>query len=441
MLFISTVSAVDFLSSQGVVSVSLINQDPDPAIAGNIVDIRVSAENVGGSAVRNYIVELQPEYPFEKLGGEIYAQKISSLGAFQQEDDQKILKFKVKTDREISEGSYPLTIFLYEEGKKDVVSKKTTIDIDVKNRESAEVIYIDKIQIVPGKNTPLQFTINNVGAAALRDLTFSWENKDNVLLPVGSADSKYIKYLGVGEKTTISYDVIADPNTVPGLYKLYLSLIYTDPITGVKTNITNHAGIYIGGKTDFDVAFSESSNGDTSFSIANIGSNPAYSVAVNIPEQNSWRVSGSNSMIIGNLNKGDYTVASFKLTSGMSSRATPRMPAGRTGKVPVSTNTQQKATRPSNATQTQAADSIKVQVVYTDTLGVRTTAEKMVKMGASTNSTSRMRMGSMQQQSFVSEYKWYIWAIVIILLVYFAYNKYKTTPKFRKILRKMKIKK
>ena len=73
--------------------------------------------------------------------------------------------------------------------------------------------------------------------------------------------------------------------------------------------------MYVGGETDFDVAFSGSANGQTSFSVSNIGSVGASSVTVNIPKQLGWRVSGSDSAIIGNLDKGDYTIASFNLQS------------------------------------------------------------------------------------------------------------------------------
>ena len=109
--------------------------------------------------------------------------------------------------------------------------------------------------------------------------------------------------------------MIADTNAQPGLYKLNLYLSYGDSISNKTNKISTIAGVYVGGGTDFDVAFSDNANGQMSFTVANIGSNPANSVSVVIPEQNSWSVSGSNSVIIGNLNKGDYTVASFKLQS------------------------------------------------------------------------------------------------------------------------------
>ena len=41
----------------------------------------------------------------------------------------------------------------------------------------------------------------------------------------------------------------------------------------------------------------------------------AYSVKVSIPDQEGYKVSGSSSTIVGNLEKGDYTIASFNVAS------------------------------------------------------------------------------------------------------------------------------
>ena len=67
--------------------------------------------------------------------------------------------------------------------------------------------------------------------------------------------------------------------------------------------------------TDFDVSFSESSQGEISLSVANVGNNMAYAVKVSVPEQEGYKVSGSSSTIVGNLEKGDYTIASFNVAS------------------------------------------------------------------------------------------------------------------------------
>ena len=91
-----------------IISVSLINQDPDPAIAGDTVEVRVGVENEGGIAAENLILEFTPEYPFQAVAGEDNTKEIGVLNAYQQNDNMKIIKFKVKVDKDASAGEHQL---------------------------------------------------------------------------------------------------------------------------------------------------------------------------------------------------------------------------------------------------------------------------------------------------------------------------------------------
>lgn len=412
------------------ISISLVNQDPDPAIAGDVVELRFGIENKGGVAVDNLILEVEPEYPFSVVPGEESVIEVGSLNAYQDDDDMKIVKVKIRVDRDASAGSYELKLKEYEKGASVVTQK--SISIDVKNRENAEVIHIDKTTIIPGQESELKFTINNVGNAPLRDLSFKWENEDQIILPVGSDNTKYVKYIDIGEGAELSYKVIADTNADPGLYKLDLMLTYDDPLTGEEKEVNTIAGVYIGGSTDFDVAFSESSNGEISFSVANIGSNPAYSVSIIVPKQDGWRVSGSDSVIIGNLNKGDYTVASFSLQS-TAARAQLVNQEGE-----EMTREEMIAARQKMQDSQGESNNVKIQIAYTDTMGKRTNIEKEVQLNSmglsdfsaataqSTTGTYQGRPGSFAtQESTFSKYKWQIIIVVVVLLAFFGYRVYK----------------
>lgn len=426
------------------ITLSLVNQDPDPAVTGDVVELRVGVENQGGVPAENLVLEVIPEYPFEAVSEEELVRKVGTVAAYQYEANMKIIKFKLRVNKDATEGQYELKIWQYGEGKRDLFRTESTFNIDIQSRESAEIIYIDKVQLVPGKQTPMTFTINNVGSAPLRDLTFSWENEDEVILPVGSDDTKYIKYIDIGESVDLKYEVMADTNTQAGLYKLNLHLTYTDVTNGtsVEKEISTIAGVYVGGETDFDVAFSESSAGETSFTIANIGSNPASSVSVIIPQQPGWRVTGSNSVIIGNLNTGDYTVASFTLQSS----------SMRTFGQNASTMTpeQLEAIRQRALNQTTptapTSGNVLVQVAYTDTMGRRNVVEKEVQVNAlnaqssnTTTTSGQTQFGNRgfqrSQPSFFSQYKWYIIGLVVLIIVGFGYFKYKKekvlNPKYK----------
>jgi len=426
MVYIPSVNAD--LSGSTQLSVSLANYDPDPAIAGNTLDVSIGIRNTGGIAINDLIFEVIPEYPFELVPGENAIKDVGIVQGYQADTtgNLKIVKYKMQINKDTPAGSYELKVRYYEQGSTDATQK--SMYLDVKNKENAEVIQIDKSTLVPGKQSSLKFTINNMGNGPLRDLTFYWENTDNIILPVGSDNTKYIRYIEIGNNSDLEYQVIADTNAQPGLYKLNLYLTYEDSISNQTKKISTIAGVYVGGATDFDVAFSDNANGQMSFSVANIGSNPANSVSVVIPEQNSWSVSGSNSVIIGNLNKGDYTVASFKLQSLMSNN-TFQNRVGRNNS----------NSRPMQRSTNSSPDTILMQIAYTDTMGERTVVEKEIKIGfqniGSDNGTTAFQGRRVQQQSTFSDYTYYFIGIAVLAGIILGNRKYRSRklidPEFR----------
>lgn len=414
------------LTGSPQLSISLANYEPNPATAGNTLDVSIGIINTGGIATNALILEVMPVYPFELVQGENAIKDVGIVQGYQADSaaNLKVVKYRMQINRDSPEGTYELEVKYYEQGSTSPTL--TSVYIDVKNKVNAEVIQIDKSTLVPGRQSSLKFTINNLGNAPLRDLTFYWENTDNIVLPVGSDNTKYIKYIEIGNNSDLEYQVIADTNAQPGLYKLNLHLSYQDSLSNQTKTINTIAGIYVGGGTDFDVAFSDNSNGQMSFSVANIGSNPANSVSVMIPEQNSWSLSGPNSVIIGNLNKGDYTVASFKLQSAISN-ITSQNRVGRNNSSYPQGRSFQRSTNSS-------PDTLLMEIAYTDTMGVRTVVEKQVNLG-SQNSASAAgqtglagRRGTTQttSASAIPTYYWYILGIAVVFIGVVVHRKYKT---------------
>lgn len=411
-------------------SVYMINQDPDPATSGNTVDVRLGVVNLGGAQANNVIIEAVQDYPFTLVPGEDAQQKINVQGYQGQYDNStKIVKYTMNVDKNTAAGTYSFKVKYYQEGSDSFIIQQ--IPIDVRSKVNAEVVVIDKTTLIPGTQTGLTFTVTNVGNSPLKDLAFSWDNTDKVLLPVGSDNTKYINYLDAGNSTDLEYQVIPDTNADPGLYQLNLHLSYQDPITNQQRNITTTAGIYVGGGTDFDVAFSESSSGATSFTVANIGSNPASSVSISIPPQKGWTVSGSNSMIIGNLNKGDYTVASFNLQSPATSNRTGMGARNFTGSAATGSRTGAPAQFNGNFPSNSTSDTVTMDIAYTNTMGQRQTVEKQVKVnlqGSSGSSTTALSRRTAQPSTF-SKYKWYFVAVIVIILLIVGFRIYRNKKK------------
>lgn len=398
--FVNAAGSVN--SGSAVIKISLLNQDPNPARAGDTVNLRLKVENEGGQPVKVLEMQILEDYPFTVASGDD-VKSIQNLNAYTTGDNYVNVEYKVKIDKDATQGTKPLQVRYRMDN-----SPWTTmaLSVSVSTQEFAQIIFVDKAKLAPGKETDLKFTINNVGNAPLQNMIFSWNEENGVILPVFSGDSKYIKYLDAGDSVDLTYKVIADVNANPGLYQLDLNLQY-ESVTDVASSVmTTKAGIFVGGATDFDVTFSESTQGQTSLSIANTGNNPAQSVSVKIPQQENFMVTGTNSAIVGNLDKGDYTIVSFQIAqaSNLSAR---RQQAQ---------NTQQDSKR--NASITGNLNSLKVNIEYTDTTGERITVEKIVPIqfrsaGSQTNDALPSRRSS--QYSYFSSF--WLYAIISASLI------------------------
>src|SRR3989338_4155126 len=403
IIFLAAVFAAHAVENEpSITKVTLLNQNPDPARAGEILELRLRVENTGGGVVENLEMEVLHNYPFTVADGQAL-QNLGTLYAYQTNKNYVNAQYRLKVDKDAVKGQHELKV-RYRQNNEPWVT--VSFNIDVTSKEFAQIIYVDKAKIEPGKETEMKFTITNIGNAPLQNMVFSWSEADGVILPVFSDDTKYIKYLDVGDSIELKYTVIADVNAQPGLYQLDLNLKYESLTNTTSTVIKTKAGVFVGGETDFDVAFSQSSQGQTSLSVANTGNNPAQSVSVRIPEQPNFRVAGSNSAIIGNLDKGDYTVVSFQIiqSTGNFTGASRQRQSSQNSQAP---NLQNLASARNN--------NLRVTIDYTDTTGERRSIEKNVEIQFRPDAASQTsaNVGANSQTSIFSSWIFYIVLIAV----------------------------
>ena len=445
-IVITIISAVHtVVADTGDIQLSILNQNPNPARAGDTFTLRFQVENNGKFPVQNLKFNVVEDYPFSVVDS-VKTQTIVSLAPYQVGDNAANIQFTIKMDKDAHQGSYPLKLQYTDSSG---IARLNTYYISTTSQNYAQIIYVDKSQLQPGQETPLNFTITNVGSAPLQNLVFTWAEPTGSILPVYSDDSRYIKYLDVGQSQTLSYTVIANVNANPGLYNLNLNLNYQSVDNASSSSVSTHAGIFVGGGTDFDVAFSESTAGQTSLSISNIGNNPAASVSVKIPQQEGYVTTGSTAAIVGNLNKGDYTIVSFQIASrgsgnftsgasgsgsgtgagagsgnfGRNRNATSSSSSGASGQ----TGTAKNFTRPTS-------NDLQVVIEYTDTAGNRISVEKNVSIqfrsaGGAGASGYANGQSTAAKSSFVGSVWFWILIIIVVIGAIYTYRRYSNKKK------------
>jgi hypothetical protein len=415
----TTAASAAISASMSGVQIDLMTQSPSPARPGETVELTFSVQNVGSKDLTNIVVSIGSEYPFSLVSGESSSKTISFLEA-RQDDDAAIVKFKFKVDSDVAKGIYDLDIVVSDSNTDSSVS--TTISVDIQGKEYAQVVTISESQIDVATVEPIEFVITNTGSSPLKNMAVSWEEPTGVILPVYSSNTKYISYLGVGESATVVYSVMADVNANPGLYQLDILLEVQDYDSNTNT-INAKAGLFVGGTTDFDLSYSESDAGEVSLSLANVGNNEAYSVKVSIPEQDNFKATGSTSTIVGNLEKGDYTITSFSISQVSSMPAT-----GLSGTSQVQNDRSGVTAEEMAAMQEEMSskNELIVTIEYTDSAGQRHSVEKAVQIEELTGGTMAAGMGPRGQQSSSSNsYLLYGAVLIVVIAVAFSYRQKK----------------
>lgn len=171
------------------------------------------------------------------------------------------------------------------------------------------------------------------------------------------------------ESFTFKYRVLVDENAPEGDSEIKVGYSVNE---GKSYTTRDYNVTMTEENTDFDVVVQDLSDTSTTLAIVNIGASTGYSVIVRIPEQENFRVSGVSANVLGNVDAGDYTLASFQI-----------LPSVRGG---LSTEGQ----------------DLKIEVSYTDALGIRRTVERQVKLDtvASAAGVAGTRMQHSQEGQF-----------------------------------------
>jgi hypothetical protein len=358
-----------------------------------------------------------------------------------------IYEFKIPSTA--SPGLYQVLFEIYGAG-----SIKQTAIIQVQDATVLDITSVNPTEISIGQATTIHFNITNNRGVGLQNLLFTWEDPNSLILPIGADNRITIPSIGTNNYTVVPVDVIASSGISPGVYPLTIRIQYYDQ-TGERQTINSTVGLQISGKTTFDIVLQTSTSSATTFAVVNTGANTASSVVVSIPQQPSYSTSGTSSTSVGNLDAGDYTLASFSLTSTTSNitrNGTMQFPSfNRTGmnSPPSGGNfTDGRNMFMNQSFPAMGNNRLVVQIAYTDVFGIRQIIQKQVSLSSgsasgfssrtTTQGTSGTFPGSFSRQSQSSDLNNSIMYIaigvigIIVVVVVIQLGRKKKLPHFSK---------
>ncbi len=269
---------------------------------------------------------------------------------------------------------------------------KQTAVVQVQDATVLDITSVTPTEISIGIATTIFFNLTNNGGVPLTNILFTWKDANDLILPVGADNRITVPYIDPNNYTAVPIMIIASTGISPGVYPLTILMEYYDQ-TGKKQTVNSTVGLQISSKTTFEIVLQTSAGSTTTFAVVNTGANTASSVVVSIPQQASYSTGGISSTSVGNLAAGDYTLASFSLTSttsNMTRNGTTQFPSlNRTGINEPPTFRNFTGGRGIFMNQTfpgMGSNALIVEIAYTDMFGIRQTVQKQVNLSSGSTS-------------------------------------------------------
>ena len=441
------VAAVFFASAldYSQVQVSNTRYDPYPAEPGKYITAYIDSYNLGTIDAHNVEFTLLPQYPFSLDPGD----NASVFYDIMRPGGSALVQYRLRIASDAADGTNKLGYRLSYDGFR---TAEGFVSIQVTRKNTIGISRVTPTLVKPGEQTPLVFTLQNLGNSPAEGITIGWDESSKLIVPIGTENHKFLTLLAAHEELNATFEVVADPAIAPGVYSLNVTISYSEG--NVTRTVPTKVGIIVGGQADFDAAIQGYSNGQLSLAIANIGSNPAAAVSVTLPLQPGVIVTGPSTQFLGNLLRGDFTLASFQVQtpqfagtggaapgSGSGGSGADASPGG-SGAGGSNQNNSQRGRRFGGFASNpgglpgfggNASDnSLLVKIEYTDTLGKRQSVPRSLSFAPELFSSQMQGRQFGRNNGLPGGLPWYAYTAAAILLAaigWWAYKKHLKKPK------------
>lgn len=224
-------------------SVSLLNQDPYPAMPGEYVKVVFQIDGIENPDCGTVTFGVKEDYPIS-LDPEVENPITIESGTFQRDYSSFYLApFKLRVDENAIEGDNPIEVSLQNQFAPEIL---TTLEIYVEDMRADFEVHIKNYDYT---TRALTFEILNIGESDIKALTVEIPKQNGI--QVKGANTKVIGDLDSNEYTTADFETVLPENEV----ELTINIAYTDSIN-VRRDLTE--------KVQFDPSyFTDRTNGSS----------------------------------------------------------------------------------------------------------------------------------------------------------------------------------
>jgi len=217
LVFSVLVSSGDYCAP----NITLLNQDPYPAVPGDYVKLVFQVGDVSMSKCGDITVELSENYPLVFDPSESGLRIFNKVEYVRDFNSNLMVPYKVRVDENALDGTNPIEIHLRNKGD-SIISK--TFDLEIQDTRTLFEVFVYDYDYLTSE---LTLQILNVGSSDIEALAVEIPKQDNVV--VKGSNIEVVGDLDSNEYTTVNFE--AQPNDG----KIKLNLHYSDQINVRRT--------------------------------------------------------------------------------------------------------------------------------------------------------------------------------------------------------------
>jgi len=201
--------------------VTLLNQDPYPAVPGSYVKLVFQVKGLDSVSCGNIKFNLSENYPIRFNPGENGLREFNKVDYINGYESNLLVPFEVRIDGGAIGGENPIKVNI--ENKKEATISKT-LEVEVKDVRTNFEIYVKDYDY---KTHQLTFEILNIGKSDIKALTVEVPKQNSI--QIKGANQMVVGDLDSDEYTSASFEA------VPKNGNFNVDLIYSDIINKRRT--------------------------------------------------------------------------------------------------------------------------------------------------------------------------------------------------------------
>lgn len=307
--------------------VDSLKYEPYPAESGNYVNVWIKMENYGNDKTDDATFILEPEFPFSLDSNEQAERNLGQLDPA----EEVVLEYKIRIADDAVEGNNELKLKFTTDEKAWITH---TFDIFVRTHDTmlnTQEVIVEPSEVAPGEIATLSLKLKNMADSQIKDLraeleltrrdilTTSVEYSELPFTPVSSTNVLMANSLRPLEEKIFTFELRVDPDTEPKVYRVPLTLTYSDELGNTTYEEESIISIIVSQKPDIMVnldareVYTKKSKGDISIGIYNIGVSEIKFSIIEILPAEGYKILSNPKNYLGNIDSDDYETADFDI--------------------------------------------------------------------------------------------------------------------------------